>query len=94
MMNRGLMDPGLIIGRISVQPAKEYGPEFYYALVNDKGEVMNIIVWDGESPFTPSTNHQLIKSQIANIGDIFDGQIFTKPLPLQATEALSNNPNP
>lgn len=88
-----MIDPDLITGRINIQPAKNHGPEDTYALVKD-GVVVNVIVWDGKSPFNPPDGHLLVQSFTnANIGDLFDGQIFTKPLPTEAVEALGRNPN-
>ena len=54
-----------------------------YALVNN-GIVEEIVVWDGQSQWTPpdgSTLHELADTDAVNTGWLFDGTTFTNPDP-------------
>jgi hypothetical protein len=52
-----------------------------YAMVNADNVVINVIMWDGESPYTPPLGCFLVQSDTANIGDIYDPNngTFTPP---------------
>lgn len=52
-----------------------------YAVVNSESKVINIIIWDGVSPYSPPDGFQLIKSDTAIIGWEWDGQSFVNPQP-------------
>lgn len=60
-----------------------------YALVDPQGNVINVIMWDGQSDYKPPHGHQLVQNRGASIGDIFDGKNFTKPI---ATPIGAGNP--
>lgn len=49
-----------------------------YAMIN-AGTVINVIVWDGETPFDPGDGVTLIRSDSAQIDDQWDGEKFTTP---------------
>lgn len=72
-------------GGMSVQIPEPLDPDTTtYALIDPQGNVVNTIVWDGQSPYNPPHGHQLVQTRAANIGDIFDGQTFTRsgqPIP-------------
>ena len=43
-----------------------------HALINkETKQVVNVIIWEGE-PWTPPTNHFVVQSDTAGIGDIWD----------------------
>lgn len=52
-----------------------------YAIVNEQGQVVNVIIWDGVQEYLPRANHSLIFAPIGDIGDSydFDQDIFIKP---------------
>lgn len=57
-----------------------------YAVVNEASqEVINVIMWDGESPWKPPTGHFLKKSDEVGIGDVWDEkrQEFLRPMSRQ-----------
>lgn len=47
-----------------------------YALVKD-GIVINAVEWDGETEYAP--DGELVASDTAQIGDAYDGSVFTPP---------------
>ncbi len=51
-----------------------------YALVNEQGLVVNVIIWEGNE-YLPKSGHSLIFSPIVDIGDSydFDNDVFIKP---------------
>jgi hypothetical protein len=51
-----------------------------YAMVNSSNIVVNVIIWDGVTPYNPQ-GYILINSDTANIGDIYDSSngTFTPP---------------
>lgn len=51
-----------------------------YAVVNDN-VVINVIVWNGITPYAAPEGCALIQSDTAAIGDLYDGAVFTKPAP-------------
>ena len=74
-------DPNFIPGPhgMGVQPTLALDPATNtYAQVDPLGNVVNVIMWDGTSPFVPPDGHTLIQSTAADIGDSYDGQKFTK----------------
>ena len=52
-----------------------------YAVINQQGEVKNVIVWDGIAEYLPPLNHMLIYSPICEMGDTYDAinEVFIKP---------------
>lgn len=52
-----------------------------YALVNQQGQVVNVIIWDGIAEYLPRQGCSLIFAPIGDIGDSydFDQDIFIKP---------------
>lgn len=43
-----------------------------HAIINDKGEVVNVIEWDGASPWSPPEGHFTIESEVCDRLDIYD----------------------
>lgn len=54
-----------------------------HALVNASGEVMNVVVWDGESDWGPPEGMTVVQDKLAEatIGGFFDGKAFA-PAPV------------
>lgn len=52
-----------------------------YAMINSENFVVNVIAWDSVTSYTPPEGNILVKSDTANIGDIYDPSngIFTPP---------------
>ena len=54
-----------------------------YAVIKD-GVVINRIEWDGATEYNPENSHgegaYLVQSDTADIGDLYDGENFTKPI--------------
>lgn len=53
-----------------------------YALINLENKVVNIIVWDGTSLYTPPENNQMIElsdGAYVGIGFTYDGTNFIAP---------------
>lgn len=52
-----------------------------YAIINQQGPVVNVILWDGIQPYLPPQDHILVFSPICDIGDTYDLQqkVFIKP---------------
>lgn len=50
-----------------------------YAIINSSNIVENIIVWDGQTDYTPPNNKTLVQSDTAKIGDTWDGENFITP---------------
>jgi hypothetical protein len=50
-----------------------------HAIVNKDNVVVNIVIWDGRE-WLPPKNHSVIQSDVACIGDTYDGlkNIFIK----------------
>ena len=56
------------------------GDNMIYAVVKD-GVVINRIIWDGVTQYTyPEDGCSLVQSDTADIGDLYDGENFTKPI--------------
>jgi len=54
-----------------------------YAVINkDTGEVMNVIAWDGETPWTPPDNHYVLQHDDVGRGDFWSDKHndFVRPL--------------
>lgn len=51
-----------------------------YAIINDKGQVVNVIEWDGASPWQPPAFHYTVESEICDNGDSYEpiSECFTK----------------
>ncbi|CAM5772031.1 hypothetical protein LMIY3S_03707 [Labrys miyagiensis] len=49
-----------------------------YAVI-ENGIVVNAIIWDGESEWSPPEGQQVVQSDAATIGDSYDGTSFTPP---------------
>ena len=43
-----------------------------YALINQDGKVINIIIWEEEKKWGPPQNHVVVKTDKAQRGDIYD----------------------
>lgn len=54
-----------------------------YAVIRD-GVVENVVVWDGESDWSPPEGALLVQSDEAGPGDGYDGKAFTRPEPAPA----------
>lgn len=46
-----------------------------HAVVNDKGHVVNVIIWDGVSPWSPPEGHIVIRDDHVDIGDRWDHKV-------------------
>ena len=57
-----------------------------YAIVNSEGKVINMIIWDGVSTYSPPSGCQIIKTDNAAIGWDWDGQSFVNPNPAPTPE--------
>lgn len=55
--------------------------ESTYAIVNSSGEIVNIILWDGQSDWTPPPDCQAIQSDAAQIGGTYLNGVFS-PAPV------------
>jgi hypothetical protein len=51
-----------------------------YATVDSSNTVVNVILWDGVTPYDPGDGFILIQSDNAQIGDVWDGQKFNTPV--------------
>lgn len=53
-----------------------------YAVVNDKGVVVNLVVWDGETEYNvkPSTLVDITDHIQTQIGAIYQNDVFTNPV--------------
>lgn len=51
-----------------------------HAIINQDNKVVNIIIWEG-AEWLPPRNHTVVRSDEANIGDIYDPvtNTFSKP---------------
>jgi hypothetical protein len=60
---------------------------FNYAMIDGDNKVVNIILWDGITPYSPLQGTTLVQSDIAAIGDTYtDGEFIKPPEPTQAQE--------
>lgn len=52
-----------------------------YAVINQQGSVVNIIIWDGIAEYLPRAGHSLIFAPAGDIGDSYDFEqdVFIKP---------------
>ena len=50
-----------------------------YAIVDATNTVINVIAYDGVSPYTPPTGTTLVQSDVAAIGWTYANGIFTNP---------------
>lgn len=50
-----------------------------YAVIDAAGDVMRVVVWDGETPYDPGVGFTLVQSDIACAGWVYDGTNFTNP---------------
>ncbi len=50
-----------------------------WCLVNEDGLVINVIIYDGISPYTPPQGTSLIQSDIAGIGWTYTNGQFNNP---------------
>ncbi|HEI6705258.1 TPA: hypothetical protein SJ425_000073 [Yersinia enterocolitica] len=58
-----------------------------YALVNEDGLVVNTVVWDGKSNWSPPLGQIAIKFEIAGIGWTYVGGEFISPPTLTEKES-------
>ena len=49
-----------------------------YAVIDGNGNVINVITWDGISPFVPPIGTKVIQTDTAGIGWTYNGS-FIKP---------------
>jgi len=51
-----------------------------HAVINEKGEVVNVIEWDGQTPWQCPDGHYTIESEICDSKDTFDKEthMFSK----------------
>ncbi|WP_456309764.1 hypothetical protein [Serratia proteamaculans] len=59
-----------------------------YAVV-DKGVVVNLVVWDGESEWAPEAGKAVLCGIDVGIGWLYDGERFTAPIIEKTPEELS-----
>lgn len=52
-----------------------------YGLIDSNGIVVNVILWDGVTPFIPPDNTQAIQSDTVERKDIWDGVKFIHEQP-------------
>lgn len=52
-----------------------------YAVIDENGRVVNVILWDGVAPYNPGAGLVLVPSQEAARGDIYAQGVFTRPQP-------------
>jgi hypothetical protein len=54
---------------------------YKYALINNQNIVENVVVWDGESNWTPPENMTCVNVENIECGInwIYDGSVFTAP---------------
>ena len=54
---------------------------YKYALINDQNIVSNLVLWDGETEWTPPNGLQPLNVENIEcaIGWVYDGSVFTKP---------------
>lgn len=59
-----------------------------YALIHDGTKVViNVIEWDGETPWAPPEGHSIVKSHTASPGDTYANRKFVRPaVPTEPTE--------
>ena len=50
-----------------------------YAVIDQNGNVVNIIVYDGFSPYNPGVGMTLALSDIAGVGWTYANGVFTNP---------------
>lgn len=50
-----------------------------YAVIDPGGAVVNVIEWDGVSPWTPEPGHTLRIHAEANIGGLFHDDDYVQP---------------
>lgn len=66
-----------------------------YALVNESGEVVNIVLWNGKAKWSPPKNHQAVKDakKEARIGGKHkDGKFHDPPRPPKEEPELEAEP--
>lgn len=51
----------------------------HYCIIDGTGNVINVIIWDGVSAYTPPAGTTLIQSNTAGIGWTYANGIFTNP---------------
>ena len=51
-----------------------------YAVVKS-GVIVNVIVWDGVSEWSPPEGTTIVKTDTAGIGWLWDGETFYNPMP-------------
>ena len=50
-----------------------------YAVVDQSGNVVNVISWDGISPYNPGAGLTLVRSDTAARGHVYQNGQFTNP---------------
>lgn len=69
---------------------------YKYALINNQNIVDNIVLWDGETVWTPPNKLQPINVENieCDIGWIYDGSVFTAPEIIEVTSEPIPAPTP
>ena len=50
-----------------------------YAVIDSSGNVVNVIVWDGITPYNPGAGLTLVQSDTAARGDTYLEGVFSAP---------------
>ncbi len=56
---------------------------YRYAVCNDKNEVVNVIIWDGESRWSPPAGCFVVRSDKCDIHQIYDPNTETFSYPVE-----------
>lgn len=60
-----------------------------YAVLNSENIVVNLIVWDGRTPYDPGPGMRIVVAgQDAAIGYLFDGLSFIAPVQIVSEGAI------
>lgn len=64
-----------------------------YQVVDSEGNVINSIVWDGVTPYTPPDGATLVKTTSAGIGDkIIDGKVLKEQTDEEGNKTWAESP--
>jgi hypothetical protein len=59
-----------------------------YAIVDQNGNIINIVLWDGELGWCPPEGCIAVQSDIAMVGGTYLDSVFSSPLQVQALAEL------